>query len=426
MRVCVALEHRFVGTPDGRVWTPTHHPYGFFSNYLQVFDRVRVLARVFPAGKEQRELHPADGPGVEFYAMPPYAGPFQFAWNRLRVKARASGAVEQGDAAILRVPGQVANSVEYWLRKRGMPFALEVVGDPYDNLSPRANRHPVAPMARRYFTRHLRSQCQRANAVSYVTQFALQRRYPPGERHYTTEYSSVALRDDSFIQQRSYATAVSDVNLTPDAYGTERTATPPKGIFRCLCVGMLDSLVKGPDTLIDAIAICNHRGLSIHVVFVGAGPCIEKLRKRTIQLGIEEFVEFRGGLPSGEPVRHEIDSADIFVLPSRAEGLPRAMLEAMARGVPCIGSTVGGIPELLPEQDLVPPDAPIALADKLMEVLRDPDRLARMSERSLAVAKEYYAPVLDEKRRQFYRVVSQLTKVHYSHHFAGEQACLSS
>ena len=426
MRVCVALEHRFVGTPDGRVWTPTHHPYSFFCNYLQVFDRVRVIARVFPAGKEKRELHPADGPGVEFYELPPYAGPFQFAWNRLRVKARASGAVEKGDAVILRVPGQVANSVDYWLHQRGMPFALEVVGDPYDNLSPRANRHPVAPIARRYFTRHLRSQCQRANAVSYVTQHALQRRYPPGERRYTTEYSSVALRGESFVTERSYATAVSDVNLSGDAYGTERTATPAKGTFRCLCVGMLDSLVKGPDTLIDAIAICKHRGVSIQAVFVGGGPYIEKLRKRTVKLGIEEFVQFRGALPGGEPVRHEMDSADIFVLPSRAEGLPRAMLEAMARGLPCIGSTVGGIPELLRQEDLVPPDAPVALADKLMEVLRDRDRLARMSRQSLAVAKDYCAPVLDEKRRYFYRVVSQLTKVHYSQPFAGEQSCLSS
>jgi glycosyltransferase involved in cell wall biosynthesis len=89
-------------------------------------------------------------------------------------------------------------------------------------------------------------------------------------------------------------------------------------------------------------------------------------------------------------------------MPSRMEGLPRAMIEAMARALPCLGSTVGGIPELLSSEDLVAVgDAP-GLAKKIHEVLADPARMSRMSARNLEKAREY-AEAPGERRLAFYR-----------------------
>jgi hypothetical protein len=110
MRVCVTLEHRFFGTPDGSTWTVTQFPYRFFLNYLDVFDSVRVIARVFPVAKAESDFQRADGPGVEFYRMPAYAGPFQFARRYREVKLAARDSVQHDDASILRVHSQVANS----------------------------------------------------------------------------------------------------------------------------------------------------------------------------------------------------------------------------------------------------------------------------------------------------------------------------
>jgi glycosyltransferase involved in cell wall biosynthesis len=79
------------------------------------------------------------------------------------------------------------------------------------------------------------------------------------------------------------------------------------------------------------------------------------------------------------------------------------MIEAMARALPCLGSTVGGISELIPEEDLVPPgDAP-ALARKIREVITDPVRMARMSARNLAKAGEYSDAELASRRKAFYQ-----------------------
>ena len=86
------------------------------------------------------------------------------------------------------------------------------------------------------------------------------------------------------------------------------------------------------------------------------------------------------------------------------------MIEAMARALPCIGSTVGGIPELLPPEDMVFPGDAGALARKIREVVTDPARMARMSARNLKMAREYRGEILRERRIAFYRYVRERTK----------------
>ncbi|HEY9662952.1 MAG TPA: glycosyltransferase, partial [Allocoleopsis sp.] len=83
---------------------------------------------------------------------------------------------------------------------------------------------------------------------------------------------------------------------------------------------------------------------------------------------------------------------------------------AMARGLPCIGSRVGGIPELLSVDDLVPPNDAPALANKISEVLIDPVRLATMSARSCEQAKQYKREVLRDRRITFYRYLREATE----------------
>jgi glycosyltransferase involved in cell wall biosynthesis len=418
MRACVTLEHRYFGTPDGRTWTITQFPYEFFKNYLDVFDGVRVIARVFPVPRVETGFRPVDGPGVEVFAMPPYKGPFEFAGQFARVRERAKAAVTVGDAVILRVHSQVANSVERWLVKSKQPFALEVVSDPLDVLSFSAYRHPVAPIARLYFAGRLKSQCRRAMAVSYVTREALQQHYPPDRKHYCTNYSSVSLRPDSFAEYqragRQFATSFSDVELSKESFtATERPACAERRLKRLITIGSLESLGKGTDTLLDALTRCKREGVCMELVVIGSGKYQKMLQEKCERLGIQGQVRFTGSLPVGEAVRRELDSADLFVLPSRAEGLPRAMLEAMARGIPCIGSAVGGIPELLSKDDLVTPGNPKALATKLMSVVSDESRLAEMAARGLRVAESYSADKLQEKRHEFYATVKALTAAHY-------------
>jgi glycosyltransferase involved in cell wall biosynthesis len=151
-------------------------------------------------------------------------------------------------------------------------------------------------------------------------------------------------------------------------------------------------------------------GLSLQLLMVGDGKHRSELEARAKALGLADRVIFLGQLQAGAQVHEQLDKADLFVLPSYQEGMPRAMLEAMARGLPCIGSTVGGIPELLPQEDMVPPgDAP-ALAEKIRDVLQDPERLSRMAKRNLEKAQRYSDQILHDKRVAFYQHVRDVTE----------------
>jgi glycosyltransferase involved in cell wall biosynthesis len=385
MNVVVTCEQHFSRTPDGQVWTDGQVAYSFWTRYLSVFDSVRVLARMRNATVLPTKLQLASGAGVTFCGVPDYRGPEQYLLRAMSIASAMTKAVQTGDAVILRVPGQISACLERLLRKEGRPYGVEVVADPYDTFAPKAVRHRLRPLFRLWFPRILRRQCAGACAAAYVTEYALQRRYPPGAQ--------------------AFATHCSDVELPPDAFvNAPRTGTP-NGAARLIFVGSLAQLYKAPDVLIDAVGACIRDGLNIELVLVGSGRYQLKVEERAMTLGLGGRVQFRGQLAAPEAVRAELDGAHVFVLPSRVEGLPRAMIEAMARALPCIGSTVGGIPELIPTEDLVLPDDTAALARKVREVIADPLRMARMSSRNLVKAREYSDATLSGRRQAFYQQV---------------------
>ena len=222
----------------------------------------------------------------------------------------------------------------------------------------------------------------------YVTKEALQQRYPCP----------------------NFSVGVSDVDLPERALVSSSRLPPQGGTFNLIFVGTMNQLYKAPDVLIDAVAAGVQEGLDLKLTLIGDGKHRSELEARAKSLGLGERVSFLGQLCGGDAVMAQLDLADLFVLPSHQEGLPRAMVEAMARALPCIGSTVGGIPELLPPEDMVPPGDATALANKIREVVTNPERMTRMSARNLEKAKDYRDEVLEERRNQFYRYVREMTE----------------
>jgi glycosyltransferase involved in cell wall biosynthesis len=393
MNLLVTMEHRFDRTPDGAVWTQMGYAYSFWMRYLPVFEHVRVVARIRDVSSVPLDWQHADGEGVSFVAVPYYIGPWQYLQRSRQIQRTVRSALGATDAVIMRVGSQIADCIVPQLRRTDHPYGLEIVGDPYDTFARGAMKHPLRPFFRWLFTRQLKRQCASACAAAYVTEHTLQRRYPPAPGAFSTHYSSVELPDAAFVSVPR-----------PPHLGAART-------FTLIIVGTLAQLYKAPDVLIDAVAVCVREGLDLQLVLVGDGKHRSELEARVAARGLKDRVCFRGWLPAGEAVRAQLDQADLFVLPSRQEGLPRAMVEAMARALPCIGSTAGGTPELLPAEDLVPPGDVAALIRKIREVVSDPERMARMSARNLEKAGKYSDKVLRERRTAFYQYVRERTEV---------------
>jgi glycosyltransferase involved in cell wall biosynthesis len=125
-------------------------------------------------------------------------------------------------------------------------------------------------------------------------------------------------------------------------------ATPnggPEHPLRVVCVGRLVP-VKGQLVLLEAVAELIGEGHDLHVELVGDGPMRAKVERAARELGIERSVEVAGAL-SHPDVLERLRAADIFCLPSFAEGVPVVLMEAMALGVPVLTTRVMGTPELV-------------------------------------------------------------------------------
>jgi glycosyltransferase involved in cell wall biosynthesis len=309
------------------------------------------------------------------------------------LRRRAVDALDADDAVILRVPGPIGTLIARQALKHNRPFGVEVLGDPREVFRGGV-RSILSPLIGRRFAADLRWQCQQACAAAYVTERHLQERYPPGGTSFHTHYTSVDLTDESFA---------------PAA----RNFDAPPAPLRIVTIGSLQQHYKGTDVLIDSIARLRSTekeagAIDVRLRVVGDGRYRRALERRTARLRLADRVTFLGHV-SHERVKAALDGAELFVLPSRSEGLPRAMIEAMARGLPCIVSRVGGIPELINDTALVPPNDAIALASCIAAIARNTDRLNDMSRRNLEKARQFHADAVRPRRRRMYEEVRDRT-----------------
>ncbi|MBM2817899.1 MAG: hypothetical protein HW401_489 [Parcubacteria group bacterium] len=159
---------------------------------------------------------------------------------------------------------------------------------------------------------------------------------------------------------------------------------------------------NGVDILIEAISILKKEGLSgeIQCQILGSGPEEEKLKELTRILGLSDNVVFLGHIDP-EVVYTYLSNADIFVRPSRSEGLGSSFLEAMGAGLPIIGTAVGGIPDFLKDPTEVGEDKatglfakvndPKDLADKIRMLINDDNLSQKIAWNGKKLATEEYS-----------------------------------
>jgi L-malate glycosyltransferase len=136
--------------------------------------------------------------------------------------------------------------------------------------------------------------------------------------------------------------------------------------------------VKRQEDLLQAMAILASQGADVHAFFVGDGERRPKLRELAVSLGLAERAHFLGQRTDVPAI---LARATLGVLCSSAEGLPNALVEGMAAGLPMVATSVGGNPDVIADGErgfLVPPFAPTALADAIGRVLANPDRARQM------------------------------------------------
>ncbi len=228
---------------------------------------------------------------------------------------------DRPQAFILRLPGQIGSNLGQLLRRRQLPFGVEAVGDPAAVFAPGIYRHPLRPGIRLCFQRSMRQLCQSAIAASYVTAKHLQTQYPPNEHAFTTHYSSIELPRKAFVDlPRDYLQRPYPLQL--------------------INVATMSQRYKGQQDLIQAISICVRSGRPVQLALVGDGRFRAALEAQVHRARLTDQIRFLGRLPAGTVIRQALDQADLFVLPSLTEGLPRVLIEAQARAA-LLGNSSG-------------------------------------------------------------------------------------
>jgi len=185
----------------------------------------------------------------------------------------------------------------------------------------------------------------------------------------------VALTQGSAEEIRRYHLPAERIRTIPNGVDLQRFAVQPwpqvdgSEALRLLFVGRLDRQ-KGLDLLLDALGMVK-RPVGFKLRVIGVGPELARLRYQARTAGLDSMVEFCGH--QQDVVAHYAWS-EVVVLPSRFEGMPNVVLEAMACARPVLGTRVDGTTDLIADAAggwLVPSDDPLALAQRLEQVANE-------------------------------------------------------
>lgn len=388
----VADSHLF-RCKDGTIWCDTAmNGYDFWKRYLLAFDEVKVVSRVLSVDNidETRYLR-ADGKGVQVVDLPYLRGMKEYIVNYSDLRKEIIKAIKNENCAIFRLPSVVSSMALDFFKKTRKAYSIEVVADPMDAY--RSNF-----IAQKYYTRKLKNACLEANGVAYVTERYLQQRYPSyatlnkeDDYHFSTYYSSIDLDESYFGKPRKY-----------DIYNGKHLITH--------VAAQMNNDNKGHTTLLEVIKQLTARHIPVELICIGDGDRRGYYERMAEEFGISKLVHFVGFLASKEQIRQTLLKSDLFLFPTKAEGLPRVVIEAMAVGLPCLSTPVNGIPELLENKYLFDPLDVDGFVQKIIDLFQNPKEMEEMSLQNIMKARNYAIDHLSARRGEFYTKLKMLTQ----------------
>jgi glycosyltransferase involved in cell wall biosynthesis len=381
LKAAFVYDHDFIETEHG-IYSSGAFQQSSWKRYLAFFSELTVIAnKKLQANETMSSFNKVDAPSVQFYFVKPIKTLSAFISSLLFRNRVLEQEIQKHDAVIIRMYSELGLKAIAIARKLKKPYAIEVVGCPWDAFwnHPSLQGKVLAPYA--WF--RMKRAIRQAPFVLYVTREFLQRRYPANG-------------------QTSYA---SNVMLPPvdERRLDERMLKIQSGLkpFKIGVVGKVDVVAKGIHILLMAVSKIKDQLEDFQVIVVGPGD-IKKLQQLAVESGIGPRVVFKGKIPSGKPVTDFMDDIDLYVHPSMQEGLPRSVIEAMSRACPVLASSTAGTPELLDNAFLHEPGNVNMIASQILNVFNSRELLKKMASDNFRMANAYSAETLNERRKEFW------------------------
>ncbi|MEZ9356500.1 glycosyltransferase family 4 protein [Vibrio breoganii] len=369
--VNVCLEHRFY-EHNGKLYTKLAFPYSYWVDYLQYFDTVNIVARVKKVDEYDELFSRVDGDSVTFTPIPYYVGIKQFLLSLPKLATSSYKVAKSSHGFILRT-GNVSNLIWLFLMLKRKRYLREYPGNIEQGI--------LGFVGNKWYTKYL------ASLLNYLAK--IQGRYSVA--------NSFVSKDCSLIYGSSkpgyiFSSFNSQETRMFTSINTRNT------LDTVVFVGRLEG-EKGHLNFLNAVVQSNLLR-ELKYVFIGDGSKKSQLEQFAQENGI--YARFFGSITDREKMFSLVSTADLYCIPSLTEGMPRSLLEAMSLGLPCIGSNVGGIPEVLDHDSLFDPFNPESILSVCSEFQSAEVREKNANRNYEYVMKHYSIEVLNEKKVRYW------------------------
>lgn len=323
---------------------------------------------------DETKLAKANGENINFLTFTGYQQLFK---RRKQIEK----IVKESDFSFVKMPTNVGIIACQYLNKYKKKYVIEMVGSPFGALWNYGTLKakivaPIMALINKYYIK-------KAKNVIYVTKEYLQKVYPTTGKSISCSDVKIEIENKNLENRLD---KIEHLNLSKD-------------IIKIGLVGSLNTEYKGHRMAIEALRYImkkTNKKCELHFLGDGNRKTWEQLAKK---YNIENQIRFEGTLPSGKPVYRWLDDMDIYIIPSYTEGLPRTLIEAMSRACPCIGSKVGGIPELI-DFTFRKKDSS-QLAKCIINMLDDKNIMKQQAKLNFEKSKQYNSNDLEKLRERF-------------------------
>lgn len=287
-------------------------------------------------------------------------------------------AVREADCVVVRMSVFGAIGV-YYARKYKVPYLVEMVACPWDSLWYHSIKGKILAPFMTLITKNI---CRKAPRILYVTNEFLQKKYPC--KGITIGCSDVELVE---MNEKSLSKRLKHI--------ASREKNQP---LKLCTVANVNLKYKGQEIVIRSLQDLNKAGIYCDYYLVGGGNPAH-LQNVAKKFGVIKQIHIMGPKPH-EEIFSILDDMDLYIQPSYMEGLPRSVIEAMSRACPVIGSSAGGIPELISDE-FVFKRGDIQGFKRIM-LRNNIENMRKQAILNFKKAKDYEKTNLDKKRNDFY------------------------
>lgn len=274
------------------------------------------------------------------------------------------------------IPGYL---VAYYAKKMNINYCSVVVGCTWDSFF---NYSFIGKILAPFSFLIMKKYIRKSKYAIYVTKEFLQNRYP--------------CYCNSINASNVYITELNEEILLKRIKKIENYKDDH--IYSLATCAAVDVKFKAQEDVIKAISKLKRKGKIFNYYLAGGGDQ-KYLKKIARKYNVEKQVFFLGNL-NNEQINNLLDKIDIYIQPSKQEGLPRAVIEAMNRACPVLGANTGGIPELIDKKYVFKKGRVNDIVKKIEEILKDD--MKNIAKRNFEESSKYLSSIIDERRNNYY------------------------